>query len=114
MGSIENIPDSVRLALSDAKARLISRFGARLIETRLFGSFARGQAHVDSDVDMLVVLDRVDSSMDVINAIEVVASAGVDHGIMLEALVLGAADFAQKREQRTALARALDTDGVVL
>lgn len=48
------IAKSVAIALRDA-------YGDRLIAVRLFGSWARGDAHPESDIDLLVVLDRVDS-----------------------------------------------------
>jgi hypothetical protein len=36
-------------------------YGGRLRAVLLFGSWARGDAHPDSDIDLLVVLDRVES-----------------------------------------------------
>ena len=41
-------------------ADVASFYGSRLRRVLLFGSFARGEAGADSDVDLLVVLDRVD------------------------------------------------------
>jgi predicted nucleotidyltransferase len=32
------------------------RFGDRVVDVRLFGSYARGEAHEESDVDVLVLL----------------------------------------------------------
>jgi predicted nucleotidyltransferase len=43
---------------------LHERFGSRLLGVRLFGSYARGEAHEDSDVDCLVLLDHVDRNDD--------------------------------------------------
>ena len=40
------------------------RFGSRVAEIRLFGSYARGDATADSDVDCLVLLDRADRDDD--------------------------------------------------
>src|SRR5690606_38370813 len=40
--------------------RLRARFGSRVVDLRLFGSTARGEAHEESDVDIAVVLDTVD------------------------------------------------------
>jgi len=39
-------------------------YGDRLNRVLLFGSWARGDAHPESDIDLLVVLDRVDSVWD--------------------------------------------------
>jgi len=47
---------SVRAALREAKAGLEHLYGERLICIVLFGSQARGEAHDESDVDVLVVL----------------------------------------------------------
>jgi predicted nucleotidyltransferase len=48
--------------IAEAVARdLRALYGVRLRRLLLFGSWARGDAHPESDVDLLVVLDRVDS-----------------------------------------------------
>lgn len=47
-----------RAVASDLRAL----YGARLREVLLYGSWARGDAREDSDIDLLVVLDRVDSA----------------------------------------------------
>ena len=45
-------------------ADLRALYGGRLRRVILFGSWARGDAHPDSDIDLLVVLDRVASPWD--------------------------------------------------
>ncbi|MBX3228649.1 MAG: nucleotidyltransferase domain-containing protein [Labilithrix sp.] len=53
-------PSSVVLAsLERFRGLLEDRFGARLREVVLFGSRARGDAHEESDVDVLVVIDAL-------------------------------------------------------
>lgn len=50
--------------LGRLRANLEALYGARLCGLYLFGSFARGEADPDSDLDVLVVLDRVDRYAD--------------------------------------------------
>ncbi|MGH8991836.1 MAG: nucleotidyltransferase domain-containing protein [Acidimicrobiia bacterium] len=60
--AIEEAPapaDGVEVARAVA-ADLAAFYRDRLRRVVLFGSFARGEADEDSDVDLLVVLDRVD------------------------------------------------------
>jgi predicted nucleotidyltransferase len=45
--------------LAELKERLASSFGDRLRSVVLFGSEARGEAGPESDIDLLVVLDRL-------------------------------------------------------
>ena len=47
---------SVRAALGEARAELERLYGDRLVKVILYGSHARGEAHQESDVDVLVVL----------------------------------------------------------
>lgn len=50
----------VSRALEEFASRLHERFGAALVDLRLFGSVARGESHEDSDVDVAVVLTQID------------------------------------------------------
>ena len=45
-------------------------YGPRLRRVLLFGSWARGDAHPESDIDRLVVLDQVDSPWDELQAMD--------------------------------------------
>ncbi len=50
---------SVQSLLHELKAGLQSVYGARLQGVYLYGSYVRGEADAESDVDVLVVLDQV-------------------------------------------------------
>ena len=58
------LPLLVRQNLDAFVEALRTRFGQRLVSVRLFGSYARGDAHEDSDVDCLVLLDEVSPADD--------------------------------------------------
>ena len=60
--------------LEELKARLERLYGPRLRGVRLFGSYARGEADDESDVDVLIVLDRVDAYGDEIERTSELAS----------------------------------------
>lgn len=50
----------VRALLGELTGGLRATYGSRLRGVYLFGSYARGEADAESDVDVLVVLDRVE------------------------------------------------------
>ena len=51
-----SVRPSVQAALGEARAALERLYGDRLVKVILYGSHARGEAHEESDVDVLVVL----------------------------------------------------------
>jgi len=54
----EDPEEGIRIA-REAARRLKDAYRDRLVEVVLFGSWVRGEAHEESDVDLLVVLDEV-------------------------------------------------------
>ena len=50
------LPPAVAAVVADAKAGLAALYGDRLDRVVLYGSYARGDARPDSDVDLLVLL----------------------------------------------------------
>lgn len=56
------MPPHLRPVLHALDASLRSTFGSRLRDVQLFGSYARGEATEDSDVDVLVLVDGLASS----------------------------------------------------
>ncbi len=83
-----------RTALRDFTAALRELYGQRLDRVLLYGSRARGDAEWDSDVDVLVVLDRCDdfwAEMDRIS--EVSGRIFLDHGVVLSPMPAGVAEL---------------------
>ena len=107
-------PPLVRENLDAFVGGLRARFESRLLSVRLFGSYARGEAHEDSDVDCLVLLDRVELADD-----RAVTDLAGDltwqiGGVVISPLVMSEAVFEswKARERRTALE--IDRDGILL
>jgi uncharacterized protein len=110
----QKLPPAVIEAVADLKATLATALGPRLREVRVFGSVARGEAHEDSDVDVLVVLDRIERHCDRRLVYEAAHDAGFAHDLPLQALVLDEHELALLRQRETGLARDLDHEGISL
>jgi predicted nucleotidyltransferase len=103
MSQASTLPRPLRSALQQYAARLGERFGPRLRHVYLFGSWARGQAGPDSDVDVAVVVDdltRAEWGQAIDDACDVEEATGVT----LSPFVLSGArfDFLLARERRVA------------
>jgi Uncharacterised protein family (UPF0158)/Nucleotidyltransferase domain len=80
-------------------------YGDRLTSVLLFGSWARGDAHPESDIDLLVVLDRVDSVWDELRRMEpVLWRHSFDNDTVVTALPVAQKDV--KEQSRPVLVRA--------
>lgn len=71
-------------------------YGERLRRVLLFGSWARGDAHPESDVDLLVVLDRLDSPWAELERMdEILDRHSVEHETVVSAMPVAEADVAK-------------------
>ncbi|CAN5670212.1 hypothetical protein BH20ACT23_BH20ACT23_18470 [soil metagenome] len=90
--------DAVAIARSVAGA-LKTLYGERLLGVRLFGSWARGDAHPESDIDVLIVLDRVDSWLDESKRTDdVLWRHSLENSTILSAVIVSRAEFDDARE----------------
>jgi predicted nucleotidyltransferase len=86
-------PYAIARALSEDLREL---YGNRLKRVLLFGSWARGDAHPESDVDLLVVLDRVESPWEELRRMaDILDRHSVDNDTVVTALVVAERDVAQ-------------------
>ena len=104
-------PDDILPLVRRVKARLEEAYGARFAGLVLYGSYARGEAGPDSDVDLLVLLDGpVDRWAEIRRFVPLVYDLEVETGewISLVAVDRTDVDVPEERFLRRAL-----SDGIV-
>jgi uncharacterized protein len=100
-------------AISDFALWLRERFGARLSEFSLFGSRARGEAHEESDVDLLVSIVELTSS----ERREIAQQSGdalTSWNVLLSPFAVSTSYLADLRERERRIAREIDRDAISL
>ena len=76
--------EAIKELLSELKIHLLGLYETRLKEIYLFGSYARNEADEESDVDVLIVLDRVDDySMEIARTSEVISQLSLQYSVSL-------------------------------
>ncbi len=104
---------SVPQVAVDLRKRLEARFGARLRQVLLFGSYARGAAHEASDVDLLVVVDDL-TPAEKIEVSDMAVETSLGRELSLAPLVWSAAELARLRGLELGLVANIDREGVAV
>jgi predicted nucleotidyltransferase len=108
-------PPPVREALARLDEALRRRFEGRLVELVLFGSYARGDAHEDSDVDVLIAIDGLtERERREVLDLAYAEGRGRDDSVGLSPLAYSTADTARMRAGGRRLFRDIDREGVRL
>jgi len=102
---------AIRDAVASYRARLEDELPGRVVRVTLFGSWARGDAHEDSDVDVLVVLAQA-TGRERARAIDAGGLVGLELGLVMAPLVLTQAEWDGLVRSERRLAREIEHDGV--
>ena len=113
------VPDEIAAnpKVSDVLARFAGavreQFGEAVLDIRLFGSYARSNAHEGSDVDVAVVLEEAGwkARRDVI---DLAADFGLAHDLTLSPTVFDRKTWERWRAQDRPLARDIEHRGIRL
>jgi hypothetical protein len=105
--------EEVRAALAALKQRLESLLGDALVNLRLYGSRARGDAEPDSDVDVaIVVRDPASGTRDRI--LREVAEVELETLVPLSTIVFPEDDFRRLLEGERRIALDIEREGIPL
>jgi len=108
-----NLTASEQAALDSYLANLCRQYGDKLVRVALFGSKARGDSDIESDLDVLVVLHDGDWRL----RDEVALAAFepmVEHSVVLSPLIIDVADYAWWQEHDAPIYRNICAEGIDL
>jgi predicted nucleotidyltransferase len=109
------VPPTIALALERFGGAVRARFAGRVQQIVLFGSFARGDAHEESDVDVLVVIDDLTDQERVrVIGLAYEVDSLLDDFVGLSALVYSTEQAARMRTGGRRLFRDIDSEGLSL
>jgi predicted nucleotidyltransferase len=110
---VNELPDRVRAAVAAYRAKVAGRFGGRMREIRLFGSYARGEARPDSDVDVLVVVDGL-TREEWREASGMAYDVLLDSGVCISSLTCSLAEWQTLRARERRIALDIEREGIPL
>jgi predicted nucleotidyltransferase len=82
--SLRQIPEAAQQALKELRDYLEKIYGERLRGIYLYGSYARGDFHQDSDVDVLIALEgEVKPGQEIDRISDGVADICLEHNVLI-------------------------------
>ncbi|HVW28961.1 MAG TPA: nucleotidyltransferase domain-containing protein [Polyangiaceae bacterium] len=100
-------------ALARFASLVRSRLGGRVRRITLFGSYARGEANEESDLDVLIVVDDLSSA----EGREIAHLAGdvlTEFGLLISAFTQSTESWRSLRDRERRIARDIEREGVPL
>ena len=106
------VPVNVQRALCALKERLQRVYGPRVAELRLFGSFARGEQHGQSDVDVLVLFEDELHWKEMGPLFDEVAAVNVEARMWISPLILSRKRLQTMIEDEIQIALDIESEGI--
>lgn len=93
-----SLDPTVQDMLTKLHGHLTNLYGERLYQTMLFGSYARGEARPDSDIDILVVLTgTVNPGHEVAKVSDFVADLSLEHDKVISCFFMDEDRFSHRQ-----------------
>lgn len=103
----------VRTVATRFASELRQRYSSAVQDVRLFGSFARGEAHEESDVDVAVVLEEADFDTRR-RVIDLAADIGMLYNLRLSPTVFDRKTWDKWRAQERRIVMDIEREGMEL
>ena len=88
------MPDRIKDLLTELKVGLMEIYGSRLEGLYLYGSYARGDQEPGSDVDIVILLDRIDHySLEIDRTGELISDLSLKFGLSISRLFVSEHDW---------------------
>jgi predicted nucleotidyltransferase len=83
------MPTNIKRLLAEFKSGLVDLYSNRLKGVYLFGSYARGDYHEDSDVDIMIVLDDYESYWDeLVRSAELASNLSLEYDVTISRMIM--------------------------
>lgn len=108
---LTNLPKDTLVSetVREFERRLRARFGEDVLSVRMFGSFARGTAHEDSDVDVFVLLADA-GYRERRDALDLASDLSLETGLLISPTIFDRDTYLAHRRQERPLVMAIERD----
>jgi len=104
------VPEQIQALLRKLKTGLVDLYGDQLKAVYLYGSYARGEAHPASDVDVLIVLSEYQNyGKEIDRTGELVSRLSLEYGLSISRVII---KEVQWQQGTTPLLRNIRAEGI--
>lgn len=83
------VPSHIRKLMKELKDGLVGIYGDKLKAVYLYGSYARGDARIDSDIDVMIVLNNYKSyGKEIDRTGKLTSNLSLEYGISISRIVM--------------------------
>jgi predicted nucleotidyltransferase len=85
----------IKKPIEEFKRAIEKLYGERLRDVVLYGSWARGEATEESDIDLLVVLEgKVVPGLEIDRMIDIITDINLDHNVLISVYPISEENYA--------------------